>query len=355
MDEISPRQRSITALYNRVPDQVPCVPLIDNSYSAPVLGVPVSQCFIDPVTHAQSLSACFERHPNIDGLSINLCLSKEIILDQQRTPDGFRIHTVGAMTWNIPYNDIGTVQEREIVSFDDPRLETDDPLKSGILETLSAMPADIRQHYLINVGVTGPFSQVVFLMGLDRVMFATVDDPAGLQRAIEKRLPLAMQWIEEMAALQPGCIWIGEGVASSSLIGPKAYRQFVLPYEKILAEKIRQAGVPGILHICGKIDPILDIIPESGIDCLEVDWLMDMGQAKGRVGKKISLKGNLNTTTLVQAGPEEIYKLSQDIIQAAAAGGGLVLSSGCALGRDTPPGNVDAMAQAAIDFGRYSQ
>jgi len=33
--------------------------------------------------------------------------------------------------------------------------------------------------------------------------------------------------------------------------------------------------------------------------------------------------------------------------------GGFILSSGCALGRDTPPENVAAMAQAVNDFGSY--
>jgi hypothetical protein len=351
---MEPRQRAVEAMYGRMPDRVPCVPLIDNSYSAPVMGVPVAQCFLDPISHAESLVACLERHPTIDGVSINLCLADEIILEKQEQSDGYAIKTTGGTTWMIPHNDIGSVMEREIDSFDDPRLEFEDPLKSGIIRTLQAIPADIRRRYLINTGVTGPFSQVCFLMGIERVMMATIDDPAGLHRAIEKRLPLALQWIEEMAELDPGCIWIGEGFASSSLISPETYRKFVVPYERALIEKIRQVGVPSVLHICGKLNPALDLIPETQTNCLEADWQVDLADAKSRIGDRISLKGNLNTTTLVSSGPDEIYEISRQAINAAAAGGGFVLSSGCALGRDTPPENVDAMAQAALDYGQYS-
>ncbi len=35
------------------------------------------------------------------------------------------------------------------------------------------------------------------------------------------------------------------------------------------------------------------------------------------------------------------------------AGGRFILSSGCCLGRDTPPENVDAMVRACEDFGGY--
>ena len=352
---MAPRQRAVEAMYGRMPDRVPCVPLIDNSYSAPVMGVPVSQCFLDPISHAESLVACLERHPTIDGVSINLCLADEIILEKQEHAGEYIVKTTGGTTWMIPHNDIGSVMERKIVSFDDPRLEFEDPLKSGIFQTLQAIPADIRRRYLINVGVTGPFSQVCFLLGIERVMLATIDDPAGLHRAIEKRLPLALQWIEDMAAFDPGCIWIGEGFASSSLIGPTTYREFVVPYERALADKIRQVGVPSVLHICGKLSPALDLIPETETNCLEADWQVDLADAKRRIGDRVSLKGNLNTTSLVSRGSEEIYEMSKQAIEAAAAGGGFILSSGCALGRDTPPENVEAMAQAALDFGQYPE
>ena len=353
MPAFTPRSRAVAALYHHIPDRVPCVPLIDNSYSARALDVPVSACFLDPLRHAESLAACLELHPLIDGLSINLGLSKDVILEQRQTSDGYLVKTTGGMTWYIPYNDIGSVLEREITSFDDPRLDVEDGLKWGILRTLEAMPTEIRERFLINVGVTGPFSQLVFMMGLDRIMLATIDDPAGLHRAIEKRLPLALQWIEEMAALDPACIWIGEGVASASLISPATYREFVLPSEQVLADKIRQIGVPSLLHICGKLAPTLHLIPEARVDGLELDWPVPMQMAKAQIGDRVSLKGNLNTTTLIKADPEEIYNLSKELIEIAGPGGGFILSSGCALGRDTPPANVDAMAQAAIDFGQY--
>jgi uroporphyrinogen decarboxylase len=335
-------------MYGGKPERVPCVPLIDNSYAAARIGVPVSQCFMDPVLHAEALVACLEHHPAIDGLSINLCLAAQIMLDCQQAADGYLVKTSGGLTWQVPTDDVGTVKSCDITSFDDPRMETDDPFKPGILETLRAIPADIRRRYLINVGVTGPFCQVEFLMGLNRVLLATLEDPDGLHAAIEKRLPLALRWIDELAELDPAAIWIGEGVASSSVIGPHTYREFVLPYEQALAERIRQLKVPSVLHICGKVDPILEDIPQTGVDCFEADWPVNMVAARARLGKRVSLKGNLNTTTLVKATPQAIYQLSRRLIQ-DMADGSFILSSGCALGRDTPPENVDAMAQAALE------
>jgi uroporphyrinogen decarboxylase len=290
------------------------------------------------------------RHPQIDGLSINLCLADEIILGRERTSDGWLVQTTGGLTWSVPYNDIGTVSGREITSFDDPRLVSDNPFKAGPLGTLAALPRAMLQSHLVLAGVTGPFSQVAFLMGLERVLLATVDDPEGLYRAIEKRLPHALEWVDQTAPYDPPAIWIGEGVASSNLISPKVYRDFVLPFEKKLCERIRAAGIPSVLHICGRLAPAeLDLIATSGVDCLEADWPMDLVGARSRLGAGMALKGNLNTTTLVQAGPETIERISRELVDSLENQPGFILSSGCALGRDTPPENVEAMARAVQD------
>jgi len=344
------RRRSVAAMRGQPVDRQPCVPLIDTSYSAPVLGAPVSECFLHPQIHAESLAACLDKHPLIDGFSVNFTLSDEIILSREKTDSGWLVRSTGGMTWTVPFNDIGSVSACELVSFDDIRLSTDNPFKNGPLETIRALPPAIRRQYLVNCPCTGSFSQVEFLMGLDRVMLATIEDPAGLRRAIDRRVPLTMAWIDELAQLDPASIWIGEGAASSSLISPRAYQEFVLPYEKVMAEKIRQLGIPSVLHICGKIAPAaLDLIATSGVDCLEADWPVNLAFARQRMGSRVALKGNLNTTTLVQTEPETIYALSRELMKTPGLEKGFILSSGCALGRDTPPANVDAMAQAALD------
>ncbi len=344
------RQRTTNAMYGKPVDRPPCVPLIDLSYAAAVAGMDVSQCFLDPAKHAEALAKVLRRHPEIDGLSVNISLDPDIILERVTEKDRHLVRTTGGLTWNVPLNDVGSVKETGIRAFDDPRIDEDDPFSPGILTTLAAIPADIRNDYFINAGVTGAFSQVAFLMGLENVMLASIDNPSELLDAIERRLPFALRWIETMAELDPGAIWIGEGVASASLISPDTYRKFVLPFEQVLFDRLRQLKIPGILHICGRLNGILDIIPESRCDCLELDWQVDMAEAAKRIGGKVALKGNLNTTTLVQADQRDIRVLARKTIEKGAQAGGFILGSGCCLGRDTPSENVEAMARAALDY-----
>jgi uroporphyrinogen decarboxylase len=344
------RQRTANAMYGKTVDRPPCVPLIDLSYAAAAAGMDVSQCFLNPAKHAEALVEVFRRHPEIDGLSVNISLDDSIVLGHSTEKDRHIVQTTGGLTWQVPFNDVGSVKETEIKTFDDPRIDEDDPFSPGIINTLRAIPANMRSNNFINAGVTGAFSQVAFLMGLETVMLASLDDPSGLLGAIERRLPFALRWIETMAELDPAAIWIGEGVASASLISPDTYRKFVLPFEQVLFDRLRQLKIPGILHICGRLGGILDIIPESRCDCLELDWQVDMAEAAKRIGDQVTLKGNLNTSVLVQADPREIRTLSRATIEKASQAEGFILSSGCCLGRDTPPDNVDAMARAAAEY-----
>jgi len=350
-DSLTHRQRAVNAIQRHTTDRPPCVPFIDNSYAAPRAGRKVSECFIDPDAYAEGLVASLERHPDIDGVSINLCLADEIILEVKQTADEYLVKTTGGLTWLVPFNDVGSVRETEVTSFDDSRLESDDPFKPGIILTLKAIPDDLHQRYLFSCGLTGAFSQVAFMMGLTRVMMATIEEPQALERAIKKRLPFALRWAEEMAEFDPPCVWIGEGFASSSLMSAHTYKRFVLPYEHIVCDRLRELGIPSIIHICGKINPILDMIPETHADCLEADWQVDLVDARQRIGDRISIKGNLNTTTLVHGSQSEIYELSRQALRTMQGNPGFILSSGCALGRDTPPENVDAMLRAAKESG----
>lgn len=347
------RQRAELAMRGQEPDRVPVVPLIDTSYAAACYGVPVSECFLDPRVHARALVHALERHPGIDGVSINIGLTAEVIARRTATASDYFVTTTDGTEWQIPVNDIGTPVSPGIQSFDDPRLSTLDVLRPHIVETLRAIPAELLRDYDISAGLTGAFSQVAFLMGVERVLLAMHEEPEALKSAIEKRMPLALAWAGELAELGAPSVWIGEGVASSSLISPRQYEEFVLPYQQRVAARLRELDVPSVLHICGKATRMLESMARSGCDCFEADWQVDLGEAKARIGDRMSIKGNLHTTALVHDAPQQVFEAARDAIQKAKRGGGFILSSGCALGRDTPPENVEAMARAAMELGGY--
>lgn len=80
---------------------------------------------------------------------------------------------------------------------------------------------------------------------------------------------------------------------------------------------------------------------------------LDVADAKRRLGDGMTLKGSLNTSSLVAATPDAVYQLTRGVLAQGKPGGRFIPSSGCCLGRDTPPENVDAMVRACEGFDAY--
>ena len=106
---------------------------------------------------------------------------------------------------------------------------------TGKQRALAAIEPEYKEKYLIMPGITGPYSRLVFMMGLENVLIMMYDDPEGLKEAVGKRVRHAVQLLDELIALGAEAVWIGEGAASSSVISPACYAEFVAPYAKAVA------------------------------------------------------------------------------------------------------------------------
>lgn len=80
----------------------------------------------------------------------------------------------------------------------------------------------------------------------------------------------------------------------------------------------------------------------------------DLAEIKRTCGSRIALMGNLHTTDVMLKGtPDDVRAASRAAIDAAAEGGGFILSTGDQCGRDTPDENIRAMVETAKTYGVY--
>lgn len=346
--------RCLKSLRGEKVDRISVQPLIDLVYAAPQFNVSVSECFIYPEIHAKALVNSLKIHSDIDGLYVNLCISPDIAIEDKTKIDELSkeeiryIKDSAGMTWRVPYNDVGAVSEHDINDLEDERLITEDPFRVGILETYKLIPKEIKKKYLIIPGITSPYCQLDFMLGMTELLMAMYDHPEKLKKALQYRTDLAIEWAKEYANLGVECVWIGDGSASSSIISPEMYEEFVLPYVTQLVDVFKSYGITTIMHVCGDINPSIDVIARSGVDALDIDFPVDLERARRKVPENVCFKGNLNPVNLLQKSYDEIYEECQQII--FKAGEPFVLSTGCLLARDTPPQNVSAMVKAAVDY-----
>jgi uroporphyrinogen decarboxylase len=138
------------------------------------------------------------------------------------------------------------------------------------------------------------------------------------------------------------------------------FRQLAFPAVKRAIDLATQAGFPTHLHSCGPEKALVRLMAEETdltvIDPLEVPPMgdCDLADLKHRFGGQIVLKGNLHTIEVMLNGsPEVVAQVSKEAIDAAAAGGRFILSTGDQCGRDTPDENLFAMVETARTYGKY--
>jgi uroporphyrinogen-III decarboxylase len=133
------------------------------------------------------------------------------------------------------------------------------------------------------------------------------------------------------------------------------YREFALDPEIRLTEEVQAAGLPLSIHICGNANGIIADMGRTNAKILEVDWQLDIGLARRAVSPSTVLMGNVNPSDpLVFGTPADVEAAARHVIE-ATGGRGLFLSSGCAMGRNTPPENMKALVAAAEKYRKRDQ
>jgi uroporphyrinogen decarboxylase len=133
-----------------------------------------------------------------------------------------------------------------------------------------------------------------------------------------------------------------------------AYKEFSLAYmERIVSGLIRDREgrvVPRIVFTKGG-GLWLESMAGIGADALGLDWTVDIGEARKRVGGQVALQGNLDPAILL-SNPQTIEREVANILASYGSGSGHVFNLGHGITQFTPPENAGAMIDAVHAISR---
>ena len=92
------------------------------------------------------------------------------------------------------------------------------------------------------------------------------------------------------------------------MVSPRMYRQFALPYEQRIFAAVHEMGTLARLHICGNTNRILADMAASGADIIDLDWMVDMGEAARLFGDGPAACGNFDPVSVMLQGTVEQVK-----------------------------------------------
>lgn len=137
--------------------------------------------------------------------------------------------------------------------------------------------------------------------------------------------------------------WVGA-------LAPDDYREYVLPHTRAVMEGLSALGVP-VIHFANNASTLLDLVREAGGDVIGVDWRIDIGEARRRLGDGVAVQGNLDPMALF-APPAVIEEKVRRILAAAGDRPGHVFNLGHGIHKETPVEHVAALVEAVHRLGR---
>jgi uroporphyrinogen decarboxylase len=174
------------------------------------------------------------------------------------------------------------------------------------------------------------------------------DHHQGARKLLDHCCEAHLQLVRLMAGTGAHMASGGDSPAGPSLVSPGMYRGFAQPWERRIVEEAHRLGLPYVIHICGRTEPILDDMLETGADGFDLDYQTDARVAHEKLKDEAVFVGNLDPSEVIGRGtPELVEAKSRELCEIFADTPRFVLNAGCAIPADTPPENVRAMLRAA--------
>ena len=197
--------------------------------------------------------------------------------------------------------------------------------------------------------VEGSFALASVLRGDTNVLLDLHDRPEWLEELLERLVEVGIAFVRAQVAA--GAHVIGLGDSMGSLVSPRQYRRFVLPYEQRLFAAAREAGAIPRLHICGDTSHLVPDMARSGAAIVDLDWMVDLERAASVFGPDGPAPcGNFDPVAVMLQGTAEA--VAGAVRACAAAGGPRHFSAaGCEVPDRTPDANPLAHARALRELG----
>lgn len=227
----------------------------------------------------------------------------------------------------------------------------EDGLMPFVLRMIEVMDARLRAEGLgINmVAARGPMVTASWLMGVAPLLMGFVTNPDGVTRILDAVTTTLIDWLSaqlDTLAEPQGILLLDDLVG---MVSREHYDALVHSHLRRIFDAFD--GLVRVYHNDTPCGHLLEGLAEAKFDVFNFSYEIDIAAAKAKMGHRVALMGNVPPLDVgVRGTPEDVYHSATRCLEAAAPGGGLILSFGGGVSPGTPPENIDALLRAARDW-----
>ncbi|SIT68714.1 uroporphyrinogen decarboxylase [Ectothiorhodosinus mongolicus] len=171
------------------------------------------------------------------------------------------------------------------------------------------------------------------------------NDPATLHHLLGVLAESVTSYLNAQIAAGAQAVMVFDTWGGS--LSPENYREFSLQYmQRIVDGVTREADgrkVPVVLFTKGG-SQWLETMADTGCDALGLDWTINIGEARQRVGSRVALQGNMDPAVLY-ASPERVREEARRVLASFGHGEGHVFNLGHGIHPKINPEHVAALVE----------
>jgi uroporphyrinogen decarboxylase len=178
------------------------------------------------------------------------------------------------------------------------------------------------------------------------------DNPGAMHLLLDKLAEAVTDYLN--AQIESGVQAVQIFDTWGGILTTAAYREFSLQYMKKIVTGLHKhhngIDIPVILFT--KNGGLwLEEIALAGSHCVGLDWTIDIGTARRRIGDKVALQGNMDPS-LLYASPKRIRQEVAHILQSYGAGDGHVFNLGHGITPEVNPDHVAVFVESVHELSR---
>ena len=181
-------------------------------------------------------------------------------------------------------------------------------------------------------GQPGTWQDATCLVGVERLIMETYDDPAWVHELLKILFERKKIFVESLAGARYDILELGGGGASSTVISPRMFDEYVAPYDSQLIALAHRAGHRIAYHTCGGMMPILERIAAMRPNAMEtltppaMGGDVDLAEARRRIPDDICMIGGFDQFHFFKGcTPEQTRAEVRRCFEAAGKNGAYIL------------------------------
>lgn len=238
------------------------------------------------------------------------------------------------------------------------KLKTIDPTKDlkYVLDAVSMTKRELNGRVPL-IGFAGsPWTLMTYMVegggskNFSEIKKFIYNQPEAAHKLLDKIADAVAEYLS--AKIEAGADAVQIFDTWGGILSPNDFEEFSLRYMEKIISQIKRKDEPVILFAKG-VHYKLNKLADSGADVIGLDWTMDIGKVRSKIGKNVALQGNLDPTVLYGT-EDKIRKETVKVLKSFGKHKGHIFNLGHGILPDISPANakflVDVVKQESKKF-----